>query len=146
MEVAPQVSGLPSIVIDGHSEHWWRAAARGSLLVTECPDCGILTYPPRRFCPTCWCPATAWKRCTGNGYVYSWSVVRQRDNCPAYLEVPYVVAMVDLIEGPRLATVLYDPRTEPQIGAPCQVRFVEVAEGTHLPFFEIIDVKHGGVS
>lgn len=66
------------------------------LLGSRCSACGTTAFPPRGFCPGCRSGAP---RDTGalatEGRICSFTVVRQ---APAGVEVPYVLAQVDLLE------------------------------------------------
>ena len=123
-------------VPDLETKEYWDAAREGRLFIKECRSCGEAFFYPRTYCPKCWSSDTAWKESTGLGRVYTFTVVHQNDLPPFKDRVPYVVALVDLEEGPRLMTNIVD--CEPDdvaVGAPVRVRFDEVTEGVRLPFF-----------
>ena len=48
---------------------------------------------------------------TGRARLYTWSVIHQ-NAAPFDVRAPYVLAMVDLEEGPRLMTVVENCRVE----------------------------------
>jgi uncharacterized OB-fold protein len=132
----PEVDGPADPVVDDQSRPWWEAAARGELLVRRCLACGALSHHPRPFCPECWSNDVVWHPCSGRGTLYTWSVVRVNDAAAWSDRVPYVVAMVDLEEGPRLATQL--PDVDPadlRIGMAVEVRFQRLAGRRPLPVF-----------
>jgi uncharacterized OB-fold protein len=81
----------------------------------------------------------AWVEVSGRGTVYSYTVIRQNFSRSFKHLIPYVVALVDLAEGPRLMTnvVGCDPR-DVRIGAPVQVRFEPVSDEVALPLFELL--------
>jgi uncharacterized OB-fold protein len=86
------------------TRQYWAAAAEHRLLVQRCAGCGHHQFYPRPFCLACSSRRIAWQQVTGRGWVYSLTTVR----IPVHpdLPPPYVVALVDLDEGPRLLTNL----------------------------------------
>jgi len=90
---------------------FWAAAADGRLLLPRCPACEIVIWYPRPFCPRCQRADVEWIEATGAGSVYSFTIVRRGTG--AYQRaVPYVLAYVELDEGPRVLTNIVD--TEPE--------------------------------
>jgi hypothetical protein len=108
-EVGAQVVVSPRFdlpVTDGESARWWAAVAEGQLLLERCRACGNSASYPRSFCPKCWSDDVEWVPTAGMGVVYTFSVVRVNDQPPFAGRLPYVVAVVDLDEGPRLMASL----------------------------------------
>jgi len=121
---------------DPSTQPWWDAAAEGRLLIKRCADCGAAHFYPRPFCPLCWSPAVDWEEVSGRGRLYTWSVVRTNDLPPFDRRVPYVAAIVDLEEGPRMMTNIVDCQVEAlQIGMAVEVIFRADAGGPALPYF-----------
>ncbi|MFQ5514961.1 MAG: Zn-ribbon domain-containing OB-fold protein [Myxococcota bacterium] len=87
------------------TREFWRAAARGELVLPHCAACRrIAWYPPER-CPACGHPTLEWKPVSGRGSVYSWAVVRHAF-LPAFREqIPYVTGLVSLDEDPSVRLV-----------------------------------------
>ncbi|MGW5676088.1 Zn-ribbon domain-containing OB-fold protein [Streptomyces sp. NPDC003860] len=90
--------------VDDFSRTYWDAAARGELLIRRCRGCGLPHHYPREFCPYCWGDEVEWERASGRATLYTWSVVHRNDLPPFGERVPYVAAVVDLAEGPRMMT------------------------------------------
>jgi hypothetical protein len=69
--------------------------------------------------------------------VYSFTVIRQNFSRSFRHLIPYVVALVDLDEGPRVMTNLVgiDP-DDVRIGMRVRVRFEAVSEDASIPLFE----------
>ncbi len=117
-------------VADPTTVQWWRAAADGILLLQRCAACGAHQLYPRPFCLTCQSADVDWVRSAGRGHVYSLTTVHVP--VVSWLEPPYVVALVELDEGPRLLTNL--------VGPPCRIGDrVEVSgdarDGLAVPLF-----------
>ena len=121
---------------DDYTRTWWDAAAEGRLLVVRCEACGEAHYYPRPFCPRCGDEAVHWEAVSGRATLYTWSVVHQNDLPPFRDKVPYVAAVVDLDEGPRMMTnVVIDDPAGLRVGMALVVDFEELADGFHIPVF-----------
>ncbi|GGN61492.1 hypothetical protein GCM10011579_027870 [Streptomyces albiflavescens] len=90
--------------VDPFTRPYWDGAAQGRLLVRRCGGCGRAHHYPREFCPYCWSEDVEWERASGRASLYTWSVVHRNDLPPFGERVPYVAAVVDLAEGPRMMT------------------------------------------
>lgn len=125
--MASQVFPLPDS--DPSTEEFWSGANRRELLIKRCDECTRPHFYPRPFCPFCWSTNVHWEVTGGRGHVYSYSVVRQND-APAFKSrVPYVPAIVELVEGPRMMTNLID--VDPslvRIGMAVSVDFASAGE------------------
>ncbi|MFJ8083543.1 Zn-ribbon domain-containing OB-fold protein [Streptomyces sp. NPDC096205] len=103
---------MPTSTPDPFSRPYWDAAAEGRLLLRRCRDCGRPHHHPREFCPYCWSEDVEWEEASGRATLYTWSVVH-RSELPGFRErTPYVVGVVDLAEGPRMATEIVECATE----------------------------------
>lgn len=80
-------------------------------MVNACRACGKTSLYVRPFCPHCWSEDVALAPASGRARLYTWSVVHQ-NAAPFDACTPYLLAMVDLEEGPRLMTVVQDCRAE----------------------------------
>jgi uncharacterized OB-fold protein len=98
---------------DAFTRTYWDAAEEGRLLVRRCGACGRTHHYPREFCPHCWSEDVTWEPASGRAELYTWSVVHRNDLPPFGERTPYVAAVVQLAEGPRMMTELVDapPRT-----------------------------------
>jgi uncharacterized OB-fold protein len=92
-------------LVDTDSESWWAAVQNRTLMVNACGACGRKSLYVRPFCPHCWSEDVALTPASGRARIYTWSVIHQ-NGAPFDARTPYVVAMVDLEEGPRLMTVV----------------------------------------
>jgi len=117
------------------SAPFWDAAAEGTFVLQRCRDDGHYEWTPQLACSVCLGDTLEWVPATGRGTIYSYSVV-SRPQVPAF-EVPYVVAIVELVEGPRMLTHLVDVTPdEVTIGAEVTISFVE-RTGVTLPCFTL---------
>jgi hypothetical protein len=92
--------------IEEESQPFWDGLVDGRLLIKHCLACHAFHYYPRPFCPSCWSDDVEWYEASGRGRVYTYSTVYVNDLPPFPPEVPYVAAVVELDEGPRMMTRL----------------------------------------
>lgn len=107
---------------DAFTRPYWDAAAHGRLLLRRCAACARAHHYPREFCPHCWSEDVTWERASGRATLYTWSTVHRNDLPPFGSRTPYVAAVVDLAEGPRMMTELVDCG-EPLAGMELEVAF-----------------------
>jgi uncharacterized OB-fold protein len=81
----------------------------------------------------------AWEEASGRGTVYTWSVVRRNELPPFSERVPYVTAIVDLDEGPRIMTNIVDTApADVRIGMAVEVTFQPLGEDLRYPVFRAV--------
>jgi len=114
---------------------FWDAAKRHELSLPRCRACNALHYFPRGVCPGCLSTDLGWERLSGKGTLHTFTVVhRGQKGFP--VPAPYVLAVVELAEGPRMMTTLVD--VDPaavKIGMPVEVHFRDVSDAIALPLF-----------
>jgi uncharacterized protein len=121
---------------DATTRHWWEATAEGRLLVVRCAECEEAHYYPRPFCPRCGGDSVSWEEASGRATLYTWSVVHQNDLPPFAEKVPYVAAVVDLEEGPRMMTNVVGCDFDAlRVGMALEVEFEDIGEGFQIPVF-----------
>lgn len=126
----------PVPVADAVSEPFWSALRGGTLVLQQCESCQRHQFYPRAACSHCGAMELRWEPVSGRGQVYSYTVVH-RSGVPGWRgEVPYVVALVELDEGPRMQTnvVGCDPG-EVSVGARVRLSPTVVTESVTLPLF-----------
>ncbi|HVU71747.1 MAG TPA: Zn-ribbon domain-containing OB-fold protein [Mycobacteriales bacterium] len=126
----------PAPVPEQEAAQYWAAALEGKLLVQRCTACNHHQLYPRVHCLVCRSPVE-WIESAGTGTVYSRTIIRQNMSRSFRHLLPYVVALVDLDEGPRLMTNIVNvPADDVQIGDRVRVRFEPVSDQAALPLFE----------
>ena len=109
---------------------FWAGTVEGRFILRRCDDCEAVIWYPRAHCPACMSTNISSFDSSGNGVVYSFSITRKgggawRDSGP------YVLAYVELNEGPRVLTnIVGCPVGDVFIGQPVRVVFEEPIEGT----------------
>lgn len=128
----------PLPVIDHDSAPYWEAARNGRLKIPRCNGCGKLHFYPRAVCPHCHSDDLAFVAVTGRGVVHTFTIAR-RPAGPAFAEdVPYVVALIELEEGPRMMSrIQTDDPDSVRIGAKVEVCFVKSTEEVTFPYFTL---------
>lgn len=115
---------------------FWEGCKRHELLIQECESCGKRQFYPRRLCSACAGTALRWLRTSGRGTVVSWTVVRHPVS-PAYADdVPYVIALIELDEGPVMMSSVVDCEIERMAsGMPVEVCFEDWTDEITMPKF-----------
>jgi uncharacterized OB-fold protein len=86
------------------SQPFWDALVRRELLIQKCGSCGRFWFPPSNRCQHCWSEQYEWTPVSGRGRLYSFTVFRRAYAAELADQLPYVVGVVALEEGPRLIT------------------------------------------
>lgn len=103
-------------------------AREGKLMIRRCTACHKAHWYPRPVCPFCF-GNTEWEAASGDGVIYSFSVLRRAP-------VPYAMAYVTLAEGPTMMTNLVGCDFDAlRIGQKVRVAFTEAEEGGPVPTF-----------
>ena len=87
---------------------FWQRTQDKQFCYQQCDNCGCVVWYPRAHCTNCTAEKLTWHVSQGKGTLYSFSIVRQSYHPFFRTQVPYVVAYVDLDEGPRFLTNLVD--------------------------------------
>jgi uncharacterized protein len=125
---------LPTV--DAETRPFWDAARDERLLIRRCGACGEASFYPRSFCPACWSTDLVWEEAGGRATLYTWSVVYANDLAPFRDRTPYVAAVVDLAEGPRMMTNVVDcDPVELTVGMALRVAFEVRSSDVTVPVF-----------
>jgi uncharacterized OB-fold protein len=118
------------------TEPFWAAARNKRLVVPRCPSCRSTWFPPTAMCPSCGTADCEWVEASGDGTVFSFVVVHRVYHPGFAGEVPYVVAVIELDEGPRLiSNVVGIPPDQVRCDMPVRVTFDEQRGGMIIPQF-----------
>ena len=128
----------PAPTIDPDSAPYWEALHANRLILKICGACGKAHFYPRELCPYCHSDDLSWTEASGRGVIYSFTVCR-RSAGPAFAdEVPYVVAIVELDEGPRMmGNVVETEVDDVRIGLEVEVVFVAAADDVGIPQWRV---------
>jgi uncharacterized OB-fold protein len=115
------------------TREFWQFSAAKEFRYQQCAQCSEVVWYPRNHCPGCLDGELEWQLASGLGEVYSYSIVRQSYHPFFRNLVPYVVAWVDLVEGPRLLTNVVECDVEAvSVGMPVEITW-ETHEEVSIP-------------
>jgi uncharacterized OB-fold protein len=118
------------------SAAFWAATAEGRFVFQRCGSCAEAIFYPRVNCPACGSTDLVDEDASGRGTVYTYTVAR-RPTHRAFADAgPYVIAIVELAEGPHVTTniVECDPEAV-SVGMRVEVVFADEVDGVALPLF-----------
>lgn len=122
----------PSVI----SEPYWEGCRRQQLMIQRCAQCGFHQFYPRSVCSACLAENPDWVQSAGLGTVRSYTVIRHPVSKAYADEVPYVLALVRLVEGPTMMAALVDcPPEETHSGMSVEVVFEQWSEEITMPKF-----------
>ncbi len=120
------------------TKRYWEACRSHELWLPYCRACLQFYFYPRDFCPMCFSWDIEWRKCSGRGKIYTFAI-QYRAFHPGWAnEAPYVTAIVELEEGPRVFTNIVGVEPDAKQLAcdmPVEVVFEDVSETISLPKF-----------
>jgi uncharacterized OB-fold protein len=125
----------PLPVLNPQNEFYWTSGRDGRLRVLRCARCGTYLHPPAPVCPACLSAELAPVAVSGRGTVYTFTVNMQQ--WQPGLEVPYVVALVELVEQEGLRILTNIVGCEPDevvVGMAVEARFEHHGD-VYVPLF-----------
>ncbi len=109
---------------------FWDATKRGDLLLPHCTSCQKVHWYPRTFCPFCFDTHFDWRASSREATLYAATALTKASD-------PYIVAYVQLSEGPLMLTNIVDTALSAlKIGDPLKLSFTVLDSGQHLPVFK----------
>jgi hypothetical protein len=139
---APQEAGAypPLPRPDELTQFFWDGCRQHKLLIQRCTQCHHYLHPPRLVCRFCLSTQLEPDEVSGRGIVDTFTIPSQPYD-PYYMKhMPYVLAVVELVEEEHLKLVTNIVDCEPddvQVGLPVEVVFREVAPDVTLPYFRL---------
>jgi uncharacterized protein len=115
------------------TDFFWAGTKAGELRIQRCGECGALRHPPGPACLTCGALHNqGYQVAAGTGTVFSY-VVHRHPPVPGK-QLPVIVALVELTEGPRVMAELtgIDPE-KVHIGMPVRTSFIPIDHDLVLP-------------
>ncbi len=119
---------------------YWQAAKEGALSIQQCQECQIWQFFPRAFCAHCSSENLVWKKTSGLGKVYTFTINRRAPNPFMKARLPYAVAIIELDEGTRMMANIVNSDLEAiAIDARVKVCFERASDEITLPQFELFN-------
>jgi len=119
------------------NQPFWDGCKQHQLCFQKCRSCGHIRWPASIICPKCFSSDTEWMVTSGKGKLYTYAVFHQVYHKGFEKDVPYVTAIVELNEGPRLLTNMVGCRPdELRCDMPVEVAWEDIPGGFSLPKFK----------
>lgn len=135
------VPELPSIVVDAVSAPYWNSLREGTFTYQRCRCCEHAWLPAREECPRCLATDVLWEKASGEAVLVSWVVYHEAFHDAFKNRLPYIVAVVELLEGPRLISNLVGSTNRETLRAGQALRLRIERDGeVFVPRFEAIPV------
>jgi uncharacterized OB-fold protein len=138
----------PLPVPDDLTQPYWDGVQQRKLLVQRCGHCGRYQFPPDAQCNGCGNKVLAFEEVSGRGKVFSFTEAVTGARHPYFQALqPYLVGFVELDEQEGLVFASNFPGSKFEdlsIGAPVQVEFQELPEGTIIPQFRLTSATQEG--
>jgi uncharacterized OB-fold protein len=118
------------------TQPYWDGTKERRLVLQRCEACDRFVHHPREACPSCLGSELSWTEVSGGGTIHALSVHTVPFEAMGKEDCPYVVAFIELDEGPRfLSNVVGPTRTEARAGDRVELTWQPVQSGYHLPVF-----------
>ena len=115
---------------------YWQACREGLLTMQQCDSCKKYQFYPRTICSHCGEQNLSWSPVSGLGTIKSFTVVR-RGVSRAY-DSPYILALIDLDEGPCMMSSIVESEIESvSVGAAVRVIFCSWGDDFEMPVFRL---------
>ncbi len=126
----------PLPIINQENGKYWEYCKNHELHMQKCAGCGYIRFPPSPLCPKCHSMDFEWVKLSGRGKVYSFIIYRTAFHPAFQDDIPYVVAIVQLDEGPRMESNILGCKVEDvRIDMPVEVFFDDVSDKVSVPKF-----------
>src|SRR5260370_12555647 len=121
------------------AKRFWGGWRDEKLMLARCEDCGHVFFYPRILCPRCHSRRIGWMQASGRGTLHSFEIAHQAFQKAWKIKPPYVLAMVQLEDGPRMMPNLINVEPPPQAikcATPLTLVVTRVSDDVTLPPFQ----------
>lgn len=116
------------------SQPFWEGTRQGRLLLKTCLDCGHVDHPPYLYCTACSSDRAEWRPARGTARLAAFAINSYSVPAPFVEDLPYVLAIVELPEGPRMISNLVEcPHDRIRNGMELEVVFHRMDDEIVLP-------------
>ena len=117
------------------TRRYWDSVNEEALRIPRCRSCGAVHFYPHALCPACMSPDLDYVPVSGNGTIYSYTIIRSPQ--PAFKGMePYAVVNVELDEGVRMmANVRTDDVEQVRIGKRVRLIYEQATDELRIPQF-----------
>jgi uncharacterized protein len=130
----------PEPGITPETKPFWDAAKNKEFMLVKCTDCGFFRNPvsiTANICPECGSRKPGqWVKASGKGKVHTYTAVHRTFHPAFEKELPYILVIVELEEGPRFLSNMREAKPEDmKLNLPVEVVFEPLTEKINLPYF-----------
>ena len=125
---------------NGWTEPFWAATAEHRLILPRCTACATYRFPPTPFCWHCRAQEVEWVEHTGDGTIYSFTVVRHAVIPDVREALPLIAVVVEIPDTDECRVIGNLVDCEPravQIGLPVTIDWYDVRDGETVPVFRL---------
>ena len=125
--------------ITPEAKPYWDGLKEGKLMIPKCGDCGRAFFYPRVVCPHCSSRAIGWLQASGKGKLHAFGIAHQSFNRAFKVPAPFVLAMIELDEGPRMLSNLVNVKPDPsavKCDMPVEIVYSKLTDDVTLPLFQ----------
>jgi uncharacterized OB-fold protein len=127
------------------SQPFWDAAREHRLVLKKCSKCGFIDHPPYLYCTNCQADEHEWVEASGTASLAAYAINMFGVPFPFWVDLPYVVAMIDLPEGPRMiSNIVQCDHDKLENGMDLEVVFDDVSDEITLPKWRPVDESRRG--
>ncbi|MDT7891451.1 MAG: Zn-ribbon domain-containing OB-fold protein [Thermoproteota archaeon] len=117
-------------------EEFYRKASNGELYASMCMNCGKLSLPPRKICPSCFSNKLTWKKISNEGEIESFTIIHVAPKSFGD-EVPYAVCLIRLKDNVKILARMKENLNEIKIGQKVKIVFKKT-ERTEWPIWPLL--------
>lgn len=123
------------------SAPFWEGCREHRLMLQRCMSCGTYQFYPRIICAHCMSDQIEWQVASGRGTVETYTIVTRAISEAYSDDVPYVIALITLAEGPRMMSNVIECDVERvTCGLPVEVVFERWSAEITMPKFRPIAI------
>lgn len=127
------------------SQPFWDAAKQHRLVLKKCGKCGFIDHPPYLYCTNCHADEHEWIEASGKATLAAYAINVFGVPFPFWDDLPYVVALIDLQEGPRMISNIVEcDHDKLENGMELEVLFDDVSGEISLPKWRPVDESKRG--
>jgi hypothetical protein len=117
---------------------WWESHQDLPLKLPFCQSCKRHHFYPQPFCPHCGSGDISAGEVSGKGTLYSFTIVHRAPSALFKDDVPYVVGVVQTLEGPNLmARIECEMHEQLQIGVPVHFKCLKNSPQASAALFPV---------
>lgn len=127
------------------SQPFWDASKQHKLVLKKCSKCGFIDHPPYLYCTSCHADEHEWVEASGKATLASYAINVFGVPFPFWADLPYVVVMIDLPEGPRMISNIVEcDHDKLENGMELVVVFDDVTDEITLPKWRPVEESRRG--